>query len=368
MITLHLLIVEDDESMITNYTLSIKGYNNEHQDIEVTPHIKRNLQEGLEALRTQSYDGAIVDINLSGDDINGQGNQILKQIRENLRFPVRIITGYPQNIDESYRKENVLWKIYRRTDIAIGYILDEFIDIYKSGILNLLGKRGKIEKYLKKIFWTHIADNYDDIMRYTSDTDSEKVFLRYISTYLLEYMDINDANFDELYTPPEFYIKPPVRQNFFTGDLIKYNDTGEISVILTPACDMVIRENGTINAEKFLCASIYKWRDIDNDFMEITKSTGRNNNRRKKLVDHMDNKKERFHFIPPYRDIPAGFIDFQTVISLTKEEIEQKYERIATISRVFIRDIIARFSRYYARQGQPDMDTERILREMLDDS
>ena len=366
MIELNLLIVEDDESMIETYKSNIKNYNEEHPDTKFNPDFKRNLEDGLEVLRSDSYDAAIIDIKLSSDDEEGKGNKILRIIKENLRFPVCVISGYPQDIEDDLREENIFWKIYKRDEAEIEEVLSEFIKIAQSGILNILGNKGKIEEYLKKIFWNHIAKHFEEIIKYSPSNNIEQVLIRYISTYLMEYMDINSAiSSDERYTPPEFYIKPPVRNEYFTGDLIKIKE--ELFVILTPPCDMIKRRNGMRNAEKFLCARIQKWSDIESGFKEITKKTGKNNDKRKNLVNYMKNKKERYHFIPPYKDIPAGFIDFQTIASFTEDEITQDCDRIATISSFFMRDIIARFSRYYARQGQPDLDIEKILEEILPD-
>jgi len=372
MTDIHILIVEDDKKVIEDYELLIKTYNKEHEDVKVVPKIETNLKDGLEALKNQSYDGAIVDIMLSGDDRDGQGNQILKQIRKDLRFPVRIITGFDHYIDEDLKRENIFWKIYVRAEEETSRVLDEFVSIYKSGILKILGNKGKIEEYLKKIFWEHIADNFEEIVKYSSDTNSEKVFIRYISSYFLEYMDINETGIEDIYTPPEFYIKPPVRKDLYTGDILKYNDE-KLFIILTPACDMVLRaskDNEKFrNAKKFLAAEVTHWKKLENinskgenkgKFYESlsdkdTKSTFKN---------YMKNNKERYHFIPPYKDIPAGFIDFQSLKSLEEGEINENYKRIATVSNIFMRDIIARFSRYYSRQGQPDMNIERILEEM----
>lgn len=133
------------------------------------------------------------------------------------------------------------------------------------------------------------------------------------------------------------------------------------------------------NAEKFLIARMILFKNFKyinskgenkGKFVELLKNP-KNEQERKNTINtletHIKNNKERYHFLPSYKDIPAGFIDFQTLKSLTEDEIRENYDRVATISPLFMRDIIARFSRYYARQGQPDLDIEKILQEMLFD-
>lgn len=372
---LRLLIVEDNEEQIKLYKDAIDEFNVD-SDIKINIEIGNTLEKGLKLIKTKDFDAAIIDLILGSDDKEGRGNQVLRKIRENLRFPVRIITGYPQDIDEDLKKENIFWKIYRRTDVNNEEIFDKIVKIYRTGILKILGNRGQIEKYLKKIFWDHLAEHFDEIIKYSQDDAIEKILLRCISAYLIEYMDIGSTGSGEIYIPPEFYIKPPVRSHFFTGDLLKNKSTEEIFVILTPACDMVIRKSGNDkefrNAEKFLSAQLILWKDLN-----YVSSKGENKGKFSELLsdndikntfkEYMKNKKERYHFIPPYKDIPASFIDFQSVISLSGDKINEDYERIATISGAFVRDIIARFSRYYARQGQPDLDVKKILGEILVD-
>ncbi|EMU6246077.1 hypothetical protein WOA06_001781, partial [Campylobacter jejuni] len=75
-----------------------------------------------------------------------------------------------------------------------------------------------------------------------------------------------------------------------------------------------------------------------------------------------DSEKESFYPIKNFakifevdnkdKEILKPSIYFQDLISVKKEEISD-YVRVASISYPFLKDIIARFSRYYARQGSP---------------
>ncbi|EAL5481057.1 hypothetical protein DQ699_09220, partial [Campylobacter jejuni] len=57
------------------------------------------------------------------------------------------------------------------------------------------------------------------------------------------------------------------------------------------------------------------------------------------------------------KEILKPSICFQGLISVKKEEISD-YARVASISYPFLKDIIAKFSRYYARQGSPEIIEE----------
>ncbi len=379
-----LLVVEDDEDNVRIYESQIKDYNREHvNDVKIIPFFKKNLIEGLNALRVNSYDAAIVDIKLSSDDTAGEGNQILKEIKSNLRFPVFIVTGYPQDIEDELREENIFWNIYSRDNVEIGSILNKIVRIVKTGIISILGNKGYIENCLRKIFWEHIAENFEEILKFSPDNGEEQVLIRYVSAHLMEYLDVKSSP-DIPYIPAEFYLKPPVRSEYFTGDILKKTNEEVFFVILTPPCDMVKRNtkggNEFRNAEKFLIAQMVPFEDLNyinskgefkGKFVELLrnpKNSQEFKNTKSTLKIYVQNNKERYHFTPPfYKDIPAGFIDFQALKSLSENEIEDNYDRIASISPLFMKDIIARFSRYYARQGQPDFDIEKILMEILSD-
>ena len=67
----HLLIVEDDESMINNYELSIKTYNKyrEKEDIQIKPCIKKNLEDGLKALKELGIISPLKEARLNKENI-----------------------------------------------------------------------------------------------------------------------------------------------------------------------------------------------------------------------------------------------------------------------------------------------------------
>ncbi|HFK1809836.1 TPA: hypothetical protein ACGXQD_006191 [Bacillus cereus] len=68
-----------------------------------------------------------------------------------------------------------------------------------------------------------------------------------------------------------------------------------------------------------------------------------------------------YHFLPSYSDFSGGFIDFQDMVSLTADSFEGNYEKVATVTSQFAKDIAARFTLYYARQGQPNLNSDLII-------
>lgn len=362
---IEILLVEDDEDQIQSFEDRI-GLFNDDNEFEIVLTSQKSLRGALEILN-KNFDAAIIDLKLSYDepDKESGGKKVINEILDNFRMPIFIYTAIPGLMIEIERKEDIFFKKYVKSEVDIKTIIDEIINIYKSGITKIIGGRGLIEKRLNEIFWNHISNTFDYWIERSQSTLSEKILLRHISSYLTEYLDLSDSGEPENYYPPEFYLIPPVKKEIFTGDILKKKDE-KYYIVLTPACDMIIRKDKNRQAEYFTLVSLEKWNNI-NKFSQLTKSTGKNNETRKNLERLMFNNKSRYHFLPRFKEIPGFFIDFQGIIIEKPGKANSIYQRIATVSMPILKDIIARFSQYYSRQGQPDLNIEEELQSMLPD-
>ncbi|EIC6429566.1 hypothetical protein LAH54_001771 [Campylobacter jejuni] len=162
--------------------------------------------------------------------------------------------------------------------------------------------------------------------QYTID-EIDLVLLRHTTACLNEKLYVSNSNgkyFNE-YHPGEMYIYPTIKDRHHTGDIVKKND--DFFIILTPSCDIVNNKY-----DYYVLARIINSSCTKESFYPIENFAKIFNNKDKEILE------------------PS--ICFQDLISVKKEEITE-YHRIASISYPFLKDIIARFSRYYARQGRP---------------
>jgi len=77
-----------------------------------------------------------------------------------------------------------------------------------------------------------------------------------------------------------------------------------------------------------------------------------------------------YHWLAPVKfklsdheslDFDGGFLNFRKVEALSMKKFKAKFgDPLLQISPFFIKDIVSRFSSYYARQGQPDIDRNAI--------
>ena len=162
----------------------------------------------------------------------------------------------------------------------------------------------------------------------------------------------------ERYFPEEFYLFPPINENIRTGSILKKKETGQQFAVMSPDCDLVLRVDGTRNTDRILLveivtpAQLFKWYDC-----KRLRSLGRD--KKNAFVRALENRGPRyFHCLPETDFFSLGFLNFRSVQTLNADRIGVMFDLPpkVQISPPFVKDIVARFSTYYARQGQPDID------------
>lgn len=361
---MNLLIVENEAEQVQLYKDLIDSFNKKSENtIKIEHSIFTNLDTAMEGLNASNYDAAIIDLKLSSGTENYEGLKIVEAIKSDLRFPVFIVSG---NIGIVTDEENALFK-KRSRDGDIKEILKEIIEIHKTGITRILGKTGIIDSYLTSIFWAHLSNSLDTWTKDNSRTieEKEKSLLRYTLLHIQEHLDEEV----EQYHPSEFYITKPIKKNIFTGDIIQYEQCRYL--VLTPSCDIVLRSDNTRNADFILFCKIKTLPEVIPNYSNLGINTGKNNKAKQKLLKIMaNNSKQNFYFIPKHNNIEAGVIDFQDKFTLPQNTVNEyitdnTIDRIATVSMPFLREIISKYSNYYARQGSPDFNPEELYKTLF---
>lgn len=350
-----ILIVEDTASDIEAYKDSIRTVNMELKpDFEIQAEYRENKADGLLAIQEMKdqLNGAFIDLKLStGNAIEiNEGNELIESIYGKLRFPVLVLTNTPGAFDKKFSQSYFL-QLLTKTDVEYNDVLKNLVTVHRTGITQILGGKGKIEAMLSTVFWTHLSAILPTFVRYKSENpnwDVEKVLLRYISEHILEYLAISIDNNLKPFHKEEFYIKPPVKDKVFTGDIVKDMITGKWGIILTPACDLATDSKRNVPKAKYVTmAYIY-------DYDTVFEGKGRDEVR--KL--YSNNFELKYHYLPKTTLFSGGFINFQHLSSIPIEDVSniEKFKTECVITNPFRKDIISRFSNYFSRQGQPSLD------------
>ena len=365
-----LFILEDNDAAYDSFNSLIEDYNKENE-IKIKTVRFKEVKQALNAIKSGWYDGAIIDIRLSTSDDSENGNEIIREIKNNLRFPIRVYTGY-DDIDDDLQDQNEFYKIYKRTDIRFQEVLVELINIYKTGITKILGKKGTIEDYLRDIFWNHLSSSFGSWIKEAQTKDNiEKILLRYTLSHLQEYLDKDDSGDYDEYHPSEFYIKDPINKKLHNGMILKQKSPDEYFIVLTPSCDLANEKNDKV----LMCKIIQDVKEFsvrlernkkckkacEEKKTQTNAQMKKYNSAKGRVMEITRNSfKLQYHYVPKINSL-GGFIDFQDISVINKADVESNYDKIASVTNNFRKEIVARFSHYYMRQGQPCFIPDKIF-------
>ncbi len=357
MTKMKLLLVEDDEQDQNGCRNAVSDFQ-EDSGCNVDLKVCSSVEEARLALNEQYFDGAIIDLKLAAQ--GDEGNQVINQIKESFRrIPIVIYSGTPYVAEtDDFPLVNKYVKGEEKTYFDV---INEFWDIYKTGITKIMGGTGEIEQRLSHIFIKNILPQINKWKEYGNQDSqrAERAFLRHSLNHLLQYLD-DDVS--ECF-PEEVYIFPSITEKIDTGCIIKSKEkTSEFYIVLSPACDLAERRNGGCNTDRALLVSIDAEGLLIDEAKQKAISSGNNftNKAEARLVNDIrgNNKYHYYHWLPKTNHFVGGLINFRKISAYTEEELQNKFKipPEMQVSPPFLKDIVARFSSYYARQGQPDID------------
>ena len=363
---LHILIVEDDEQDIRRCRNAVNRYKKE-KDRDINLVECKTLNEALERL-DHSFDGAIIDLKLA--DKGDEGNQVIEEIEKLFfRIPIAIFTGNPGNWNDNLNEKIMLIDVFIKGEIRYYQLLDRFWNIYDTGLTRIMGGRGKIEESLSKIAARSLFFQIDRWIEYSEkygQDRTEQALLRSTLSHLLQLLDEQQKHC----FPEEVYLCSPLLDDITTGSIVKEKTSDQPFVVLSPACDLVpIGENGEFKTERILLVEIDNTNDIVDEVLTKTgiQRINEGSTKRKKTKKQLEelfknNYAFYYHWLPKTNFFPGGFLNFRKLKTLNKTDFDNEFKTPSIqISPPFVKDIVSRFSSYYARQGQPNIDSKNSV-------
>ena len=346
-----ILLIEDVRDQQDIFKSSVEVFNDKN-DMNVEYDIAEDIQEALNKI-DGSYDGAIIDLKLREEEDGG--NEIVRQLGSSFtRIPIIFVTGFAHLVND----HPAIIKKRARASETYESDLILFQQISNTGITRIMGGRGIIEKTLNQVFLKNLLPQRDTWINYGKDNSSrtEKALLRHTLNHLLQILDDDVENC----FPEEVYLHPPISDEFRTGSLVKKKKSKQWFAILNPACDITVREDGSRNTDRILVVGI----DSITELFPWSNDTDLSNSQKGQLKRAFGNNKSAYyHWLPKTNFFEGGFLNFRKLSSLEIEHFEEKFHLPPQIqiSPPFVKDIVARFSSYYARQGQPNIDSDKFM-------
>ena len=360
MIRFRLLLVEDDDRDLAVCEDAVEVFQHEKQ-IEVELIVCKDLDKAVLELNNsvdRPIDGAIIDLRLGKDD--EAGNQVIRKIEEEFfRVPTAVLTGTPGSEDQNATLIGVFTK--GEPGSAYSDLLNRLLRIHNTGLTDILGNRGLIESSLTRVFRENLLPQTERWAEYAERDPSRtrKALLRHTLNHLIQLVDEDTGPC----FPEEFYLHPPPGEDIRTGSILKEKESGKRFVVMSPECDLVVRDNGKRNTDRILiveaipATALLKW-------FENSGTQGLSNTKKAELKEALENKKSNYyHCLPQTEFSPLEFLNFRGLNTVGEAEIKKRFQTppALQISPPFVKDILARLSSYYARQGQPDINFHNLI-------
>lgn len=361
------LFVEDNQTAISQFKMNLSEFNSENSEYNIAETIVESYEQALQKI-DKTFDAIILDLALNQN--HEGGNEIAKSLEDkNIRVPILFVSGNHGNV----QKNPLIINTRSRDD---GDYEDDFkliLNVFQTGLTNILGGRGEIEKKLSDIFLETILPEIDiwktHVINEDDKKNTEKALLRLVVNHLQHLLEDEETPS----YPEEFYIYPIKDEILRTGTLIKCKTTQNYFISLSPACDLAIRRrSGTCNTDRLLIAEINNHDNIKDIALGEFSALAKNAETRKKVKSKLEglygnNFTNYYHYLPQINIFDGGFINFRRAKAIEISTYTHDYENIKIqVSSPFIKDILSRFSSYYARQGQPVINSKNSITSILD--
>ena len=232
-----------------------------------------------------------------------------------------------------------------------------------------------LEEEFKNYFWGIIHDKREIFIQGQNDFSLGYLMLRKLGNSLSkdkisQIIGSNNIAIDKVH-PMEFYIYPTdTAKEYEVGELLEKE--GEVYVILTPTCDLVVRNNGKRKSDTLLLAKSTLLTDLEDykqysklkDLQEKSaKDLEREKNYQGKLKNWTKNnqgEKDKYFFLPGTPFLENRIIDFQKKIMVDYNNLNE-YTRLVKLDAPFAESMVSTFIRYYNRIGFPDIDSDYLI-------
>ncbi|MDN5106057.1 response regulator, partial [Aliarcobacter butzleri] len=335
---------DDEEEVRKTYIRAIKRFNSAGGKELFLYYEVKSLEEALETIKEIRFDAAIVDLNLNKTEKSTEGNQAIKSLIENFRMPIFVVSAYLDGLEELY-KDTPLIISKTKGKIKTQELLEEILKELHSHVMQFYARNGFLEKKINEFYWSHLSHTFESWEELAKDISKDELDV-IISRHTL--MGINEELYkvSPKYHPAETYIIPSIKEEPHTGNILEKE--GEYYINITPACDIAERAK----LGKLSNYSLVKIESVYN--IDVVKSKATIDKQISYVRDTLKrNQTERYHYLPHFNIIPESVIDFQSVINIKQNEIEN-YKSKASITMQFLKDIQNRYSSYLGRQGQPN--------------
>jgi ActR/RegA family two-component response regulator len=357
---LKLLVLEDQDDYIeSNYRSPVRDYDRRGV-CTVELDVVKTKPEALSRLKQSRYDGAILDLRLTADADEAEGNAVAKEIHSHYLMPVAIVTAFNGELAPELRtlteKPSTLFRYFNKGGDG-NVVFEFFLRVDRTQVLQIFQPGGQFNRVLSTVFWDHLGPMVERLDQGMAGDEVRRRILRHTVFHVLAILqrDGNCENWDP-YLNEEMYIVPAVGTRVGTGDLLASpaagGGLGDHFFLVTPACD-VDKITRALTPPAAGASPRAAKPPLFYQIVRIIPLTAASLIDRPLLKEIANKTNTRYHLLPPSATYPGGIIDFWQLHNLPAARLAE-YHRIGQVTDPFTKDIVARIGAWISRQGSPD--------------
>ncbi len=379
--SMRILFIDDESDYLKVAAEDLRDSLEERElSAEVVP--VDNVEGGIRELQSADFHLAVVDLKFESSGRNG--NEIIETILNTKILPIIVLSGYRHELRAEFAKHGL---IYNTTRKQIDEVVEKIVEWNQKEVFNFFSEAGFLSSTLRtalqQTMWNHVSRYWQHI-EVEDSAVLRRIAGRIAATLLYDLLAstpeyIGDEGEVSIHHG-EIYIFDTPRNSLAVGDILEIE--GDLLVVLSPSCDLVVRPKMGPKTDVVLLASCHdlntymsEHRTILDQVKVIQNSEGRRQRKeraRDRLLKLMrqdwENPAGRYFFLPPFAEFNGGVIDFLKLqIEPYGEEAEQLTEqRVVCLNREMAAELATRFARYMIRLGQPAYSPEPLIRAILD--
>jgi DNA-binding NarL/FixJ family response regulator len=347
---MNVLLIEDDKEIYDSIAAGLKRL----RTIQILPQSK--FDDVRKIFEIYKVDLVILDLN-NGNAATADtdaGDKIIREIYRYSFLPVIIFSAFSDIYDNPY-KDNYFVKTIKKGPDGINE-LKKAIKEYHPFIEKRINISHSLNTDVSEIYRNTYQTLIRNIMPKKSSERTE-IFTRLIKRRLAASMDTIVGN--GAINAWEIYLYPCIGDNFLTGDILKKkksskDDPSSYRIILSPSCDLQLGEDRK-HIEKVRVAC----------FKKVDSVYKRSQLGESKLRDISPKQYLFFHKLEGI--FPHMICDFKDQEIIQFNDLNRKYERIASVDSPFRESIVWADLTINSRLGLPDRDSAKWLNSIKED-
>ena len=355
---MRLLIVDDAKTDLESCRSTKERWNRTHTGESVISELVEiktysDARQYFKSHDACAIDGVILDLKLAEQADAGQ--LLIDDLNAmHRRMPIVVFTATQDPLSFQY-----LLGAFKKGAKPYDAAFERFETAQKVGLTKILGCDGVIDQQLKEIFDKAIVPRLDSWKEYVDTAGSENVeraLSRSVVMHLHEAMDE-----DEAYAPDEFYVtlSSAKADGVVSGGIFTTRDAeGGVKhyVVMSPACDLVIRANGKPKSDTVLLARL---EDFDPAYAKACEGMTKTDAKKKQMTKLERNEHTGYyHYFPTAVGLSRMLLNFRELTTVPYASMGTSYSTTGyCVSPYFFRDVQSRFAAYYGRQGQPEISS-----------